>query len=139
MSTKTGLSGEFVVCSAIINLEGDLKVVHTPQDRIDVLAFEEMTFLRVSVKTSRIITDKDGRRPTYHFQNGSGSKKKSLPLISEIDIVAHCFLDHRRVAFYAAETVQQYSQRRPVSFATTPRLEQDTWDRAMQIVQERVK
>jgi hypothetical protein len=26
-----------------------------------------------------------------------------------------------------------------VSFATTPRLEQDTWDRAVQIVQERVK
>lgn len=139
MSTKTGLAGEFIVCSSILQLEGDWKVVHTPQDRIDVLAFDGSFFLRVSVKTSRISTDKDGRRPNYHFQNGSGSKKKTLPNTEEIDIVAHCFLDDRRVAYYAAEQVQQYSQRRPMHYANAPSFEQDTWDRAVQIVQSRMR
>jgi hypothetical protein len=139
LSTKTGLAGEFIVCSSILQLEGDWKVVHTPQDRIDVLAFDGSFFLRVSVKTSKISADKDGRRPNYHFQNGSGSKKKTLPNTEEIDIVAHCFLDDRRVAYYAAEQVRQYSQRRPLCYANSPSFEQDTWDRAVQIVQGRLK
>jgi hypothetical protein len=139
VSTKTGLAGEFIVCAAILELEGDWKVVHTPQDRIDVLAFNEAIFLRISVKTSRILTNPDGRRPNYHFQNGSGSKKKTLPDPKEIDIVAHCFLDDRKVAFYAAEQVRQYSQRRPMRYADDPHFEQNHWDRALQIVQERMK
>jgi hypothetical protein len=139
VSTKTGLAGEFIVCAAILDLEGDWKVVHTPQDRIDVLAFNEAIFLRISVKTSRILTNPDGRRPNYHFQNGSGSKKKTLPDPKEIDIVAHCFLDDRKVAFYAAEQVSQYSQRRPLHYAYHPHFEQNHWDRALQIVQERMK
>lgn len=139
MSTKTGLAGEFIVCAAILNLDGDWKVVHTPQDKIDVLAFNDAIFLRISVKSSRILTDKDGRLPTYHFQNGSGSKKKTLPNPKEIDIVAHCFLDDRKVAFYAAEQVSQYSQRRPLRYADDSHFEQNSWDRALQIVQERMK
>jgi hypothetical protein len=139
VSTRTGAAGEFIVCSSILQLEGEWKVVHTPQDRIDVLAFNGVSFLRISVKSSTLTTNSDGRRPNYHFQNGSGSKKKKLPSTEEIDIVAHCFLDDRRVAYYAAEQVQQYSQRRPMHYANAPSFEQDTWDRAVQIVQSRMR
>ena len=140
MSTKTGLAGEFIVCSSILQLEGDWKVVHTPQDKIDILAFnDEGIFLRVQVKTSTLKTDKAHHRPFYHFQNGSGCKNKSLPCVKDMDIVAHCFLDDRRVAFYATEQVRQYSQRRPMHYASATGFEQDTWDRALQIVQERMR
>jgi hypothetical protein len=56
-----------------------------------------------------------------------------------MDIVAHCFLDDRRVAFYATEQVRQYSQRRPMHYANAKGIEQDTWDKALQIVLERIK
>jgi hypothetical protein len=139
VSTKTGAAGEFIVCSSILQLNGNWKIVHTPQDRIDVLAFDDAFFLRISVKTSRINNDTDGRNPSYHFQNGSGSKNKILPNAGEIDIVAHCFLDDRRVGYYAAEEVRKYSQRRPLHYACAPCFEQDTWDRAVQIVQGRLR
>ena len=139
MSTKTGAAGEFIVCSSILQLEGNWKIVHTPQDRIDVLAFDAAFFLRISVKTSTVKSNGNNKKPSYHFQNGSGSKKKILPRVEEIDIVAHCFLDDRRVGYYATEEVRQYSQRRPLHYACAPCFEQYTWDRALQIVQERMK
>jgi hypothetical protein len=140
LSTRTGLAGEFIVCSSILRLDGDWKVVHTPQDKIDILAFnDEGMFLRVQVKTSTLKTNKPGHRPFYHFQNGSGCKNKSLPTIEDMDIVAHCFLDERTVAYYATEQVRQYSQRRPMHYASAPGFEQDTWDKALQIVQDRMR
>jgi len=140
VSTRTGLAGEFICCAAIMRLEGDWSVVHSPMDRIDAIAFNEDIFLRIQIKTSSLKPAIAGQhKPFWHFQNGSGNKKKHLPDPSEIDIIAHVFLDHRRVAFYAAETVSQFSQRRPLHYADTPHLEQDTWDRAVQIVQERIK
>jgi hypothetical protein len=42
------------------------------------------------------------------------------------------------VAFFATEKMQQFSKRYSVRYPDTPDLEQDTWDRAVQIVQERI-
>jgi len=53
------------------------------------------------------------------------------------DIIAHCFLDARRVVFYAAESVNQYSQRYSQSYPLRPDLEQESWDKAIAIIQER--
>jgi len=139
MSTKTGAAGEFIVCSSILKLNGDWKVVHTPQDRIDVIAFDYTTFLRISVKTSSIQRRSGTHRRGYHFQNCSGSKKKTMPNPREIDIVAHCFLDDRKVAYYATEEISRTTQRRPLGFADSPSIEQDTWDKAVQIVRARVR
>jgi hypothetical protein len=77
------------------------------------------------------------RRPGYHFQNGSGSTKKKLPDPTTQDIIAHCFLDARRVVFYAAESVNQYSQRYSQSYPLRPDLEQESWDKAISIIRER--
>ena len=139
MSTRTGLAGEFIVCSSILQLEGDWTVYHTPQDKVDLLAHSDGLFLRIQVKTSSINLPKAKRTPSYHFQNGSGCKNKKLPTPAEMDIVAHCFLNHRTVAYYATEQVQKYSQRRSVQYATTPNMEQDSWDQAVQIVRERMR
>lgn len=139
MSTKTGLAGEFICAAAILGLEGDWTVVHAPQDRFDLLAInsEDNLMLKVQVKTSSILTKGD-RNPYYHHQNGHGCKNKKLPSPKEMDIIAHVFFNHRRVAFFATEKMQQFSKRYSVRYPDTPDLEQDTWDRAVQIVQERI-
>lgn len=137
MSTRTGMRGEFLTCAAILGLTGGWKVAHSPQDAIDIVAFDTHTFLRVSVKSSSLGIS--GRRtPGYHFQNGHGGKKL-LPSVKEIDIVAHCFIDSGRVAFYATEQIQQKSQRRSAQFSCSPELEQGTWDKALKIIRERIK
>ncbi len=133
------MAGEFLVCSVILGLDGGWTVFHTPQDKVDLLAHSNDMFLRIQVKTSTLGGKERHRRPHYHFQNGSGCKNKKLPCVKDMDIVAHCFLDDRRVAFYATEQVRQFSQRRPMHYASAPGFEQDTWDKALQIVQERMK
>ena len=80
--------------------------------------------MRVQVKASSLRVNQSSRKPGYHFQNGSGSAKKKLPDLSKQDIIAHCFLDARRVVFYAAESVNQYSQRYSQSYPLRPDLEQ---------------
>lgn len=137
MSTKTGARGEFLTCAAILGLKGDWKVVHAPQDSIDVVAFSGANFLRISVKSSKITTNKGNRVSTYHFQNGHGGNKL-LPSTKDIDIVAHCFIDAGRVGFYATEQVEKKSQRRATDFPNHEGFEQNTWDEALKIVQERL-
>lgn len=138
MSTARGLIGEFITCAAIMSLEGEWRVTHCPQDSIDVIAFhDDGLFVRVQVKASSLRANSSSRRAGYHFQNGSGSAKKKLPDPTTQDIIAHCFLDARRVVFYAAESVNQYSQRYSQSYPLRPDLEQESWDRAISIIQGR--
>lgn len=137
MSTTRGLVGEFITCAAIMSLVQGWRVAHCPQDQIDVIAFLDSDFVRVQVKASSLRAGTIGRKPGYHFQNGSGSAKKKLPDPTTQDIIAHCFLDARRVVFYAAESVNQYSQRYSQSYPLRPDLEQESWDRAIAIIQER--
>ncbi len=137
MSTSRGMIGEFITCASIMSLEQNWRVIHCPQDGIDVIAFLNNDFVRVQVKASSLRANQSNRRAGYHFQNGSGSAKKKLPDPTTQDIIAHCFLDVRRVVFYAAESVNQYSQRYPESYPHRPALEQESWDRAIAIIQER--
>lgn len=132
------MRGEFLTCAAILGLSGDWKVVHSPQESIDLVAFDGVMFLRVSVKSSSLKVGVRRRSPGYHFQNGHGGGKV-LPSVKDIDIVAHCFIDSGRVGFYATEQIQQKSQRRSAHFACSPDFEQETWDKALKIVQERIK
>jgi hypothetical protein len=129
--------GEFITCASIMSLEQGWRVIHCPQDSIDIVAFLNNDFVRVQVKASSLRANNNSRKPCYHFQNGSGCKSKKLPDPSKQDIIAHCFLDARRVVFYAAESVNQYSQRYSQSYPLRPDLEQESWDRAIAIIQER--
>lgn len=137
MSTARGLIGEFITCAAIMSLSQGWRVIHCPQDQIDIIAFLDKDFVRVQVKASSLRANKSSRRPGYHFQNGSGSTKKMLPDASKQDIIAHCFLDARRCVFYAAESVNQYSQRYPQAFPLQPDMEQESWDEAISIINAR--
>ena len=137
MSTTRGMIGEFITCAAIMSLSQGWRGIHCPQDQIDIIAFLDNDFVRVQVKASSLRANSSSRRPGYHFQNGSGSAKKILPTASKQDIIAHCFLDARRVVFYAAESVNQYSQRYSQSYPLRPDLEQESWDKAIAIIQER--
>ena len=91
MSTTRGLIGEFITCAAIMSLSQGWRVIHCPQDQIDIIAFLYNDYVRVQVKASSLSANKNGRKPGYHFQNGSGSDKKKLPDASRQDIIAHCF------------------------------------------------
>ena len=137
MSTTRGLMGEFITCAAIMSLSQGWKVIHCPQDSIDIIAFLNKDFVRVQVKASSLRANQSSRRAGYHFQNGSGSSKKKLPDPSRQDIIAHCFLDARRCVFYAAESVNQFSQRYSKSYPLRPDLEQESWDKAISIINER--
>ena len=138
MSTRIGARGEYLVCAAILGLSEPWKVIHAPQDSIDVVAFLDSWFLRVSVKSSNLKVEDD--RPTvgYKFANDHGGKRLP-PNPKDIDIVAQCFIDVGRVAFFSASSLQQKTYRRTCDFAQTPNLEQITWDKAVQDVQEQMK
>ena len=137
MSTTRGMIGEFITCAAIMSLEQGWRVIHCPQDQIDIIAFLHNDYVRVQVKASSLRANQSSRRAGYHFQNGSGSAKKKLPDPTTQDIIAHCFLDARRVVFYAAESVKQYSQRYPESYPFCPAREQESWDQAISIINGR--
>lgn len=91
--------------------------------------------MRVQVKSAHIRKQKH-HRPCYQFQNASGSKKKTLPTAKQYDILAHCAIDQRKVHFTAACCVNQYTQRRPISWFEQADLEEDSWRRAVEIVRE---
>jgi hypothetical protein len=130
--------GEFITCAAIMSLSQGWRVTHCPQDSIDIIAFDDDgLFVRVQVKSSSLRANQSSRRAGYHFQNGSGSSKKKLPDPTTQDIIAHCFLDARRVVFHAAESINQYSQRYSAVYPLRPELEQESWDKAISIIRER--
>ena len=53
MSTTRGLIGEFITCAAIMSLEQGWRVIHCPQDQIDIIAFLDND-LCASVKASSL-------------------------------------------------------------------------------------
>jgi len=116
-------------------LELGWRVSHAQQDAVDLVAWLDQTFIRVQVKSAHLRKQKH-HNPCYQFQNGSGRVKKTLPTLDKMDIIAHCAIDQRRVHFQAACCVNQYSQRRPPSWFETPDLEEESWQRAVQIIME---
>lgn len=132
-ATTTGAMGEFIAASVILGFDG-WSVGHVPQDGFDLIAFDDKGALRVQVKSGFIRKEKDLRRPTYHFNNGSGGKKQLRT--NGYDILCHCSLSARRCYFYASHSVNKVSQRYPSSFFDNPEKEYESWQRAVQICRE---
>ncbi len=123
-----------ITMAAILEQEG-WQVGHAAQDAVDVIAWQGDLFMRVQVKSAHLRKQKD-HNPCYHFQNGAGRTKKTLPTLEKFDILAHCAIDQRRVHFQAACCVNQYSQRRQISWFDKPLLEYESWEKAVEIIME---
>ena len=133
-ATTTGLQGEFLTAASLLEIGWSVSLAQ--QDSVDLVTWREGGgFFRVQVKSSRLRYERH-HRPCYQFQNASGSKKKTMPSLKQFDILAHCAIDQRRVHFTAACCVNQYTQRRPISWFDKPDIEEDSWHRAVQIVME---
>ena len=138
MSTTIGLIGEYISCAYI--LERGWRVSMAQQDKVDLVAWHEDEFIRVQVKSASLLKDRDKHTPGYHFQLASGngkSKAKTLPTVTDYDVLLLCAVDARRCVALATEQVNQQSKRLKPSYFETPDIEADTWDRAVQIVRER--
>ena len=127
-ATTTGSLGEYITAAAILSL--GWKVALAPQDHLDLVAFNDNTFLRIQVKTS---WPKIERRGGYQFQNGSGSKKKLLTP-EKYDILAHCAADKRRCHFYASSSINQLTKRYRSQHFDDPTLELESWTKAVEFV-----
>tara|TARA_A100000171_G_C2078060_1_gene118208 strand:+ start:322 stop:741 length:420 start_codon:yes stop_codon:yes gene_type:complete len=132
-ATTTGLIGEYLTAATILSL--GWRVSPAQQDSVDLVAWKDDVFMRVQVKSAHLRKQKD-HRPCFQFQNGSGRIKKTLPTLKHYDILAHCGIDARRVHFQAVCCVNQYSQRRPMSWFDKPDIEEDSWQKAVEIIME---
>lgn len=131
--TRTGLIGEHIACAALLSMPGVDGAALAQQDKIDLVAWDYLGFIRIQVKSGRLRREADGREPTYHFNYGSGLRKK-MPQRGEYDILATVAIEKRRVIFTALEDLKVVSKRiRPKRF-DDPDLELDTWARAIAIV-----
>jgi hypothetical protein len=132
-ATKMGAIGEHIAASVILGFDG-WSVGHVPQDGFDLIAFDDIGALRIQVKSGGLRVNESYRSPSYHFNNGSGGKKRLR--VNEYDILCHCATDVRRCVFYASNTVNKVSQRYPQSYFDNINKEQDTWLRAVEIFRE---
>ena len=127
-ATTTGSLGEYITAAVILSL--GWKVVLAPQDYVDLVAFNNNTFLRIHVKTAWPNPELSGN---YKSQNGSGSKKKLLTP-EKYDILAHCAADKRRCHFYASSSVNQLTKRYRSQHFDDPTLELESWIKAVEFV-----
>ena len=132
-ATTTGLIGEYITAAAMLSL--GWRVSLAQQDSVDLVAWRDNTFMRVQVKSAHLRKQKD-HRPCYQFQNAAGRLKKTLPTLKDYDILAHCAIDQRKVHFQAACCVNKYTQRRAPSWFDKPDIEEDSWQKAIEIILE---
>ena len=131
--TTTGLIGEYIAAAAI--LAQGWRVSLSPQDRVDMVAWNGQEFLRVQAKTASLLGDSDGRSPRHHFQLGHGCKAKHLPTKDDYDVLCLVSPNARRVLFMPVTSIRQYSMRLPAS-RFTEAAETDSWDKAVDHVLE---
>jgi len=132
-NTKIGAMGEFVAASVILGFEG-WSVGHVPQDGFDLIAFDDIGAFKVQVKSGFLRVNSSSRSPHYHFNNGTGGKKKLQP--EKYDILCHCSLSARRCIFYPSTSVRSISQRYQRGFFDDPHKEQESWENTIRYLRE---
>jgi len=131
--TRTGLIGEHIACAALLSLPGIEGAALAQQDKIDLVAWDYLGFIRIQVKSAQLRQESDGRQPTYHFNYGSGLRKK-MPQRGEYDILATVAIEKRRVIFTALEDLKVVSKRINPKRFDDPDVEINTWATALAIV-----
>lgn len=132
--TTKGLIGEYICAVSLLGL--GWKVSMAQQDSVDLLAWKENQYLRVQVKSATLRLEKSRITAIYHFNNGSGRNKK-VKGVESYDILAHVGINHRRVVFNATEQVQVLSQRYRKEYFEKNDVEYFSFEKALQIVNQR--
>lgn len=130
--TTTGLIGEYIAAAAILGL--GWRVSMAQQDRVDMVAWQNDTFIRVQAKTASLLSAKDGRSPRHHFQLGHGCKTKHLPKPDDFDVLCLISPNARRALFMSHPICQRSMRVSPTRF--TPEAEAESWDKAVAVVLE---
>ena len=131
--TRTGLIGEHIACAAVLSMPGVNGASLCQQDMVDMIAWDDVGYLRIQVKSCRIRHESDKRAPTYHFNYGAGLKKKKAARGS-YDIIASVAIDQRRVLFTALDEVKAISKRINPRHFDNPDIEIDSWRNALAVV-----
>ena len=131
--TRTGLIGEYIASAAVLSLPGILGASLAQQDKVDMVAWDDVGFLRVQVKAGRLRHERDRRLPCYHFNYGTGVRKKK-PQRGDYDIVASVAIEKRRVIFTALDALNAVTRRYSTKRFDDPDVEIDSWFEALAIV-----
>ena len=134
-ATKTGLIGEHIAAAAILQIGDDWSAGLVQQDKVDVIAWDDVGFMRVQVKSSRTGLHKN--TSTFAFNVGSGLKKK-IPTREDHDIVCFCAIDLRKVYFYPTCAINKVTFRYKKSFFEQEDLEQTSWDYSVKMVRSSI-
>jgi hypothetical protein len=132
-NTATGLIGEYIAASAILNL--GFRVSLSQQDKVDLVAWsddEPDLFLRIQVKSCDLTQRKDKR---FQFNLGAGRFKKA-PKASDHDIIALVSISDRRCAFFATSTINQTTKRFGQRYFESDDLEAESFNKALKIIKE---
>jgi hypothetical protein len=133
--TTVGLIGEYVTAASLLQM--GWRVSLAAQDKVDLVCWSEREFLRVQVK-SATLKPKSKSTYGYQFQLASGTNKKILPTVDDYDMLACCSINDRRVVFYATEQVQQYSKRFTQRYFENRNIEEDSFNKAIEIIRGRI-
>ena len=132
--TTVGLIGEYLTAASLLQM--GWRVSLAAQDKVDLVAWSGKEFIRVQCKSSSV--RQNGKNAYgYHFQLGSGSKRKILPKVTDYDMLACIAVDQRRIVFFATEQVQQYTKRFTYRYFNNPNVEEDSFNKAIEIIRGR--
>ena len=131
--TTTGLIGEYIAAAAILGR--GWRVSMAQQDRVDLVAWKDDTFIRVQAKTASLLSAACGRSPRHHFQLGHGCKTKHLPKPRDYDVCCLVSPNARRCLFVPVTSIRQRSMRLPPSRFTLE-AEIESWDKAVAVILE---
>jgi hypothetical protein len=131
-ATTTGLIGEHIAAASILSM--GWRVGMAQQDSVDLLAWNNNTYVRVQVKSA---SPYEYNKGGYQFQLGSGSKSKKLPSTQLFDMIALVAVDQRRVKYLATEQVQQFTKRCTRRWFEDLENEIDSFNYAIEIIEAR--
>lgn len=132
--TQTGLIGEHLACAAILQMPGIRGASLSQQDKVDIVAWDDIGFIRVQVKSATLRqSDKRVSSWKYGFNNGSGRDKR-LPTVADYDIIAHCAIERRLCIFTATSAVRTLTSRYSPRRFDDASVEVDSWVKALEII-----
>jgi len=133
--TSSGLAGEYITAASII--ARNWRVALASQDAVDIICWHptDGRSLRVQVKSCQASRqmDKGGRRVSFNL--GLGGTKR-LPTIADYDILALVSSEQRTVWYLPVTDVNKKKLNKNTSFFDNPHLEADSWQRAVEVINE---
>lgn len=132
--TRTGLIGEYLACASILQMPGIRGASLSQQDKVDIVAWDDLGFIRVQVK-SATLRQSDKRVPSlkYGFNNGCGRAKR-LPTTEDYDIICHCAIERRVCIFMAISSVKTVTSRYSPRRFDDVSVEMESWQKALEIM-----